>query len=821
MVHEYKPYIQRLNIVNLRMKTIKFSLISASLIISLFVFGQKTQKQAIGYYSLQPAQSWFEAYPIGNGRIGGMVWGGTDKETINLNESSLWSVRPEVYVNKKGFKYLGQIRELINKGKTIEAEKLIDSTMLGPWMESYQPLGDLTLRYENKGTVENYNRSLDFENGVTRVSYTIGTTEFLREVFVSHPHQVMVVHLKATKPELNFSIKLSSQLQSKTEAKGNQLILKGKTPVHVTMFHTTKGYIDGKGMLFQSTVRVLNKGGEVISDNDSIRVKNAYEVTLILAAQTSYNGFDKDPYTQGKDYTALCASDINNASNIDYVKLYKAHTSDFSTLFSRVSIDLGHDSVELRPIEQRINKFVPGKDPALTALYFQFGRYLLISASRSDSPHPSNLQGIWNKDLFPEWSSNYTLNCNVEINYWPAEITNLSECHLPLIKMIRELSIDGAKTARDLYGVRGWVTHHNADVWRAAHPVAGTGRWSLFQVSNGWLCHHLWDHYLFTLDVKYLAEVYPLMHDAALYFLDVLQPAARTGWLVDNPSTSFENYYKLPDGTKGWACKGATQDMQIIRDLFTNCLDAAKILNCDKLFCDSVSVALGKLAPNQINPTTGRLQEWLDPWEPDKYTSGQTPHGWALAPGNQISPRKTPELAEAFEKYLAFQKPWNMYGAGSWIGSSSANWWARLHKGDMVQMVINTHFKNALSSNLTCYFFKAFQIDGNLGMTAGIAEMLLQSHLGEIEILPALSSAYPNGYVRGLCARGGFEVDIEWKNSLPTKVIVTSKAGGECIIRSACALKVEWSSLVSEKQGSSYVLKMNTKLGVKYQLRTI
>jgi alpha-L-fucosidase 2 len=800
------------------MKLIKIYLLSISLFSCIFIVGQKREKQTTGYYSLQPATTWFEAYPIGNGRIGGMVWGGTDKETINLNESNLWTVRSEVYDNKKGGKYLGKIRELINEDKTREAEKMIDSTMLGPWMESYQPLGDLTLRYNNKGTVANYKRSLDFEKGVTLTSYSIGKTTYEREVFVSHPNQVMVVHLKASKPELNFSIKLTSQLQSKTEAKGNELILKGKTMVHLTMFGKTDGYIDGKGMLFQSTVRVLNKGGEVITGSDSIRVKNASEVTLILAAQTSYNGFDKDPYTEGKDYSGLCANDIEKAAKNNYNKLLKAHTTDFSSLFNRASIDLGRDGAENQPIDQRIKKFVPGKDPALTALYFQFGRYLLISASRGDSPHPSNLQGIWNKDVFPAWSSNWTLNCNAEINYWPAEITNLSECHLPLIKMTRELSIDGAKTARDLYGARGWVSHHNADVWRTTQPVAVTGRWSLYQVSNGWLSHHLWDHYLFTLDKKYLAVVYPVMHDAALYFLDILQLDAKTGWLVNNPSVSFENYYKLPDGTKGWACKGATQDMQIIRDLFTNCLDAAKILNRDKTFCDSLSIARSKLAPNQINPKTERLQEWLEPREAYENHEPQMAHGWALAPGNQISPRKTPELAQAFQKSLEYQKPWTRYGAGSWIGSFSANWWARLHKGTMVQEVINTHFKNAVSPNFTCLFFKAFQIDGNLGMTAAITEMLMQSHLGEIEILPALSPAYPYGSVHGLCARGGFEVNIDWKNSQPTKVLISSKMGGKCIVRSAIPLRINGEKSVSQKDGDSYTLTFISKKGAEYKL---
>ncbi|MCX6226860.1 MAG: glycoside hydrolase family 95 protein, partial [Bacteroidia bacterium] len=430
----------------------------------------------------------------------------------------------------------------------------------------------------------------------------------------------------------------------------------------------------------------------------------------------------------------------------------------------------------------RIKNYQPGSDPGLTALYYQFGRYLIISCSRPGS-QPANLQGIWSDNLQPAWSANWTLNCNAEINYWPVEQGNLSECHLPLIEMTKELSVDGARTAKIMYNAGGWVAHHNADIWRQTSPVGGTGLWAIYQVGGAWLCHHVWEHYEFTLDEDYLREVYPLLKGAAQFYLDNLQQDA-DGYWVTSPAESFENQFRKPDGTVGWACMGPTQDMQIIRDLFTNCMQAASILKTDQEFINQVKLKLDKLLPMRISPTNGQLQEWKDDWDAADPRGGQVAHGWGLAVGNQISPRETPELAAAFRKTLEYRKPWESYNAGSWVGSFPARFWVRLYDGPMAQTVMDRHLKLAVFPNLTSKFVDTFwEIDGNLGIAASIGEMLLQSHTGEIVLLPALSPKYPDGEVRGLCARGGFVADLKWMKGKPVNVAITAKKNGSCKVR--------------------------------------
>jgi alpha-L-fucosidase 2 len=754
----------------------------------MLYFNNKQNNSVNKYYYDQPAQSWFEAVPIGNGRIGGMIWGGIEKEIINLNEATLWSGEPVDKQNHKGILYLPEIRKLIQEDKTREAEKLIDSTMLGPWNESYQPLGDLLICFEHKGKISDYKREVNLSKGIVTIRYRAGKTSYSREIFVSYPDQVMVIHLSSKNGTINFKTTLASNLKHETCTSDNSVILTGQAPSHVYPSYLGPDlnsiYSAGKGMRFQSILKVLIKDGICTQDRKDIKVQNASEVMLILAAQTSYNGYDKDPFKDGKDYKSICKNDIDKAIQHSYRKLYKNHIADYSALFDRLNIDLGKDSCSLLPMDERVKNYRPGSDPELTSLYFQFGRYLLISSSRPGS-QPANLQGIWNKDLRPAWSSNWTLNCNAEINYWPVELANLSECHLPLIQMAKELSADGAKTSKNLYGARGWIAHHNTDIWRTTSPVGGSGVWAIYQVGSAWLCHHLWEHYAFTGDRAYLADVYLTMHDAALFYLDVLQTDPKTGWLVTNPSESFENTYIKPDGTVGWACMGATQDMQIIRDLFCNCINASKELGRDDTFALKLSEALKRLPPLQINPETGRLQEWLEPWEPSNPNSngGQVAHGWGLVPGNQISLRGTPELAGAIRKVLEYQKPWE-HSYATWVGSWAANYWARLEDGNMLQKMLDGHFSTAIFPSLLSKVTPSlFQIDGNLGITAAIGEMLIQSHNGEINLLPAISPSFQTGKVSGLCARGGFEVYLKWGNMQLKEVKVYSKLGGKCVLR--------------------------------------
>jgi len=757
----------------------------------------------------EPGTKWEEAIPIGNGRLGAMVQGGIKQDIWSLNEETLWSGYPQDKQNYDAIKYLPEIRSLLNERKTKEAEKLINAHMLGPWNESYQPVGDMLLDFDHPQEISGYRRELNMDNGLVEITYQAGDVTYTREIFASYPDNVLVARIKASrKGALNFSVSFKSLLPYQVSAYGNDLTLEGRAQSRSICYANLDTLVkdhfeEGKGMRFQAQARILPSGGQIVCDNKAITVKGADEAVILLAIQTSYNGFDKDPYTEGKDYKALCSGDIDKAVKKGFDQLKNAHIKDYVNLFGRMDIDLGTDSAAMKPMQERIKNYQAGKDPNLTALYFQFGRYLLISSSRPGTK-AATLQGIWNKDIKPAWSSNYTLNCNVELNYWPANLANLAECHLPLIDLAKDLSIDGARTAKNIYGARGWMAHHNADLWRTTSPVGGSGTWAIYQVGGAWLTHHLWEQYLFTLDKAYLADVWPTMKGAALYFVDALQKDPKTGWLVTNPSESFENQYVRPDGVVGWACVGATQDMQIIRSLFNYCIEASRILGIDKEFADQLSSLLPQLPPMMIDPVTGQLQEWLDPWQAANPLNGQVAQSWGLTPGHLISLRKTPELAEAFRKTIEFRKPGESYNSGSWSAAFPANFWARLENGTEVQKVFDRHFKLALFPNFTCKFFNVWQIDGNLGITADIGEMLLQSHTGEIHLLPALSPAYPAGSVRGLCARGNFEVNIAWENGVLKNAEILSKSGGPCTVR----YKEKTIEILTEK-GKTYHLSEN------------
>ena len=754
----------------------------------------KTVPHTSIFHMNKPAENWNEAIPIGNGRLGGMVWGGIKQERIQTNDDTFWSGEPRNVQNPGAAQYLPEIRQLLIDQKHSEAQKLINSKMLGPNNQSYMPLTDIVLDFPS-GDFTDYHRELDMNRGIVTVSYRQGGVGFVREIFASYPDQTIVMRIKSGKPRsITFDATLSSKVNHtvRIDEAAQQVIIDGQAPQNVNPEYngfSLPTYQEGHGMRFQGRLVVDNKGGKVGAADNKLKVSGADEVTICFVAATSFNGFDKDPYKEGKDEKRLCRDYTKKIKGKSFSKLLKAHVNDYSALFGRVSIDLGYEEQASSPINERIRNYAKQQDFSFAGLYFQFGRYLLISSSRPGS-QPANLQGIWNDALQPGWSSNWTINCNTQINYWPAEVVNLSELHQPLFDLIRESSIDGAKTARNLYNSRGWMAHHNIDLWRTTWPVGGSGLWAIFQIGGAWLCHHIWEHYQFTQDKDFLNENFDLLRDASLFYVDCLQPD-KDGYLVTNPSESFENSYIDPAGFKGWACMGSAQDMQIIRSLMQNTMKAAEIIDSNDPAIAEIKEVYTKLPPMRISPSTGELQEWNDDWKPAYPHNGQVGHGWGFAAGNLITLRGTPELAEAFKKTIINRQPGMSYNSGSWTGVFPSMYWARFEEGDSAMKVINRHFAMALYPNFTCKFTKFWEIDGNLGITATIAEMLLQSHAGEISLLPALPAVYPKGKVTGLRARGGYEVDMQWTDGKLTKAVIRSVKGkGSVSIRYKDAVKV-------------------------------
>lgn len=773
-----------------------------------FCLWSNTSAQAPIHYK-QPARNWNEALPLGNGRLGVMTFGRVNEELLQLNEETLWSGGPvDRNPNPDAGKHLPAVREALNREDYGTASKELQKIQ-GLYTEAYQPLGDLLLKQPFDSQPTAYFRDLDLQNATAHTQFTIEGVTYSRELFVSAPDQVIVLRLTASqKGKLNFSVSTRSPHPLLKQITGkNELSMRGKAPAHAdpnyVNYNAKPVYYEDpsgcKGMRFDWRVKVQTTDGKVTVDTSGISISNATEAILFVTAATSFNGFDKCPDSQGRNEKALVESYLKRASAKSMDLIRKAHIADYRKYFDRVRLTLGSSGEAAHlPMDARLIRYAQLRnDPELEALYFDFGRYLLISSSRPGGI-PANLQGIWNPMTRPPWSSNYTTNINAEMNYWPAEAANLSELHTTFTDWIAGAAATGRETAKNFYGMNGWTVHHNSDIWGASNPVGDKGKgspsWANWAMGGAWLSQHLWEHYVYSGDEKYLKNyAYPLMRDAARFCLDWLVKDANGNWIT-SPATSPENVFITEKGVKQAVSVATTMDMALVYDVFTNVIHASEHLNVDAELRKTLEERLQHLFPLQIGGK-GNLQEWYKDWQDEDPQHRHVSHLFAVHPGRYISPLRTPKYTDAARKTLEIRGD----GGTGWSKSWKINFWARLHDGNHAHKLLQELLKltgvegtdyakgGGTYLNLFCAH-PPFQIDGNFGGTSGIAEMLIQSQDGVLNLLPALPDAWATGNVKGLKARGGFEIDMTWKDGKITRVIIKSVLGGNCRLKLPNAL---------------------------------